>query len=384
MKKVIALLLALLMIFTLFACKKNSSSGSDGNSGNVSPDAGTTPSDDRVSGDKGELVEGLTGLDENGDPYTFVYTCGALTNTFNKNVDISMKYLSEQYGFNYIGADDDDYNNYIIMLETYCDQDVDGFVLNTSEEIALRAYEVIKEAGIPAVFESTAIRDENGVLQTAGVELNGYGCGAECGKWLGENYKEYFGDVDPKEMGFMSVTYSTVYNFGLRVDGAKDKVMEFVPEIPAGNYYVADQVAQGTIGAEQAYNEVAPIISAHPEIKYWLMMTAMDDWGSGVARAAEEYQMDDKILVATPGGHLLVSEWDAGYRGCWAATSYYEAYNFAVIAIEGLLEHYNNGTPIEELWPEWHEEGSNYSCVKITGVVVTADNYLEYRKLKYN
>ena len=382
MRKAITLLLALLMILTLFACGKKTTPSTT--SDNPNSDAETTPSSNIVEGKTEEHEKEFTGLDENGDPYTFVYTCRTLTNTFNKNIDTSMKHLSNIYGFNYIGADEEDYNNYLIMLETYCDQGVDGFILNTNEEIALRAYEVVKEAGVPAVFESTAVRDENGVLQTAGVELNGYGCGAECGIWLGENYKDYFGDIDTKEMGFMSVTYSTVYNFNLRVDGARDKVMETVPGIPAENYFVADQVAQGTFGAEPAYNEVAPIISAHPEIKYWLMMTAMDDWGGGVARAAEEFHMDDNILVATPGGHLLVTEWDAGYRGCWAATSYYEAYDFAFVAVGGLLEHFNYGTPLEDLWPEWHEEGSNYSAVKITGVVVTADNYLEYRKLKYN
>ena len=383
MKKAITLLLTLLVILTLFACTKKEAD--DTLSGSAGTDDVQTASNSDIffCGEK-TFEKELTGLDKDGSPYQIVYTCRTLTNTFNKNVDVSMKYFADKCKFDYIGADEEDYNNYIIMLEKYCDQGADGFILNTNEEIALRAFAVTKEAGIPAVFESTAIRNSDGVLQTSGVELNGYGCGAECGKWLAENYKDYFGDIDPEEMGFMSVTYSTVYNFGLRVDGARDKVMEIVPGIPAENYYVADQEAQGTFGAEPAYNEVAPIISAHPEIKYWLMMTAIDDWGSGVARAAEEFQMDDRILVATPGGHLLVTEWDAGYKGCWAATSYYEAYDFAFVALGGLLEHLNKGTPIEDLWPEWREEGSNYSSVKITGTMVTVDNYLEYRKYKYN
>ena len=382
MKKTITLLLALLMIFTLFACTKKPAD--DTPSENTGSDPATSPSSDKIDGETEGTVEGLTGLDENGDPYTFVYTCRTLTNTFNKNVDISMQYLADLYGFNYIGADEEDYNAYIIQLETYCDQGVDGFFLNTNEEIALRAYEVVSEAGIPALFESVAIRNEAGELQTAGVELNGYGCGAECGIWLSENYKEYFGEVDPKEIGFMGVTFSSIYNFGLRIGGAEDKVKEMIPGIPAENFFVADQVAQGSFGAEPTYNEVAPIISAHPEIKYWLMMSAVDDWGGGVARAAEELNMDANVLVATPGGHLLVTEWDAGYKGCWAATSYYEAYDFAVVVVEGMLEHYNNGTAIKDLWPEWKEEGSEYACVKITGTMVTVDNYLEYRKLKYN
>ena len=382
MKKAITLLLVLLMIVTLFACSNNSSNGNstttDGAGTNT--DSDSTPS---VSGDTGEKAD-LTGLDENGDPYTFVYTCGTLTNTFNKNVDISMKYLADYYKFDYIGADEEDPNAYVIMVETYCDQGVDGFFVAANEEINARVFEVINEFDIPVLFESTAIRDENGGLVTAGVELNGYGCGAECGKWLSENYKTYFGDIDPKEMGFMSVTYSIVVNFGLRVNGAKDMVMENIPGMPEENFFVADQIAQGTFGAEPAYNEVAPIVSAHPEIKYWLMMTAIDDWGSGVARVAEEFDMDDQILVATPGGHLLVTEWDAGYKGCWVATSYYEAYDFAVVIVEGMLDHYNNGIAIEDLWPEWKEEGQTYSAVRITGQMVTVDNYLDYRKLKYN
>ena len=383
MRKTITLLLALLMILTLFACGQKTSGDTSTDSTGTDAET-TTPSSGKVEGGAETFGEELSGLDKDGNPYQIIYACRTLTNTFNKNVDISMAYLSDLYKFDYIGADEEDYNNYIIMIETYCDQGADGFILNTIEEIALRAFEVVNEAGIPVVFESTAIRNADGVLQTAGVELNGYGCGAECGKWLSENYKDYFGDVDLNEMGFMSVTYSTIYNFGLRVDGARDKVKEILPGIPEANYYVADQVAQGTSGAEQAYNEVAPIVSAHPEIKYWLMMTAIDDWGGGVARVAEEYDMNDQILVATPGGHLLVSEWDAGYKGCWVATSYYEAYDFAFVALGGLLEHLNNGTPIEDLWPEWREEGSNFSSVKITGVMVTADNYLEFRKLKYN
>ncbi len=96
---------------------------------------------------------------------------------------------------------------------------------------------------------------------------------------------------------------------------------ENFPDCP--NIFTADLLSEGTTSIESAYNVVAPILSAHPEIEHWAVVAVQDVYAQGAARALEGIGFGtDKALVASVGGKNLVNEWDAGYEGVWVAADY--------------------------------------------------------------
>ena len=298
-----------------------------------------------------------------------------------------MKSLQEEYNFKLLSTDVDyDFDLWMTNVETYCDQGVDGFLMNCDQTMTERTFEVTSEYGIPWLSESTAIRDGNGVLLTSGVELDAYGVGEGVGQLIVDNYKEYFGvdSIDPSKAALISISYTTVQSFNDRCQGVKDVVGK---EFPGITVYEPDLLAQGNMTADDAYNEVSPILAAHPEVEYWLITGVVDDWSLGATRAVESAGIVEKTLIASAGGESLTLEWDNGYdadgKGCWKFCYYFEAMDYVEYLVPGMIDVLDGKTDVKELWPDWREEGSEYSSVKISGVNCTRDNYQDLIKMRY-
>ena len=381
MKKIIALLLALLMVLALFACKP-----ADKESTTSPSDTGSTsPSE---TGDDGDASATAPHYDR--EPFTIVYLCRTLTFQWMQNIVTAMQSLREEYNYELIATDTGgDTAQYPILIETYGDQGVDGMIIAPNEDTAQRCWELCQEMGVPLLFESTAMRDDNGELLTSGTELDAYQVGESCAQWLADNYKNYWGDEDVGQstLGFIGVTYSAIPNFTLRLNGVMETFKKNFADVPDNNYFVADIVSQAAMTAENAYNEVAPIIAAHGDrIEKWMLVGVVCEWGQGGARVFEEYNLTQDALICTAGGEALLVEWEGGnVSDCWVACSYYEAMDYVEWLIPGMIEHLETGIPIEDLWPEWREEGSSslFASVKVPGVPATYDTYKELVKVDY-
>jgi len=380
MKKIIALFLALLLVFALFGCKPKENT----------PDTPSTPADTGTSSETPPSDSGTIDRNER-DPYSILYMCSSLAIMWCKNIETSLLSMEEEYNFKLISADTNrDGDKYISNIETYADQGVDGMLLNADATIAQRAYEVSAEYGVPVVFESTAMRADDGALLTSGVELNAYDVGVTCANWLIDNYKTYWGEeeLDQSTLGILIMTYSPVDSFVLRSNGAHDTLAAAFPD---ANMFIGDLAAQGASNAEAAYNEAAPIVSAHPEIKHWLFSAALDDYGLGANRALEDNNLGtcDISLGATVGGEVLLSQWEEGYdedgKGSWKACAYFEAYDYAEILLPGMIKHLDEGTPIDQLWPDHREAGSDstHASIKISGTPCMKADYKALVKMWY-
>lgn len=353
MKKTLALLLALLMVFALFGC-----TGGD----DASNTTGSDTSDDSTA----------TG----GEAATIIYLCSSMTIQWCQDIATTLESFESELGFDLIAAESGfDNEKMITLVETYADEGVDGFIINTSEDINARLYEIANAAGIPVLFESTTMKDTDGNLLTSGVELNAYDCGSKSAQYIVDNYQDLgYTVTDQSKVGFIAITYSVYASFVARSNGASDA---FAAEFPDATYFTADLVSQGDMSAEAAYAEVAAIIASNPSIEMWAIVGVLDDWAMGAARAVEDASLEDSTMITSVGGELLVNEWANAYEGCWVACAYFNAMDYAELLAPAMMQVVNGEATVEDLWPEWKVEGSNFSSYQVTGTLTTKDTYEE-------
>ena len=360
MKRIIALLLALLMVFALVACAAKEES---------------KPADDKT--------DAPAASDDGGDapaasdePYEIVYLAPSFGVEWCVDVRDNLMLFEDEYNIKILSGDSDNNNDkYLTQVETYCGQGVDGFIIMCYNEIAEPVLDTIREYNIPVVFDSIKLTDQDGNLLVNGVELNGYDCGYKCGEWLGQNYKSYLGeDVSMDTLGLIVVTMSSVSNLTARAEGAVDSLEAAFPNVPI---ITADLVAQGEGNSTTAYNEVAPKLSANPDIEHWLIIGVQDTYGQGAARAVESLGLDDVTLVVSAGGENLIPEWEVGYEGCWVACNVFSAYTYCEYFVPGIISLIEGTATEADLWPEW-KEGDTYSSVQISGSMATKDNYTDF------
>ena len=308
------------------------------------------------------------------DPPEIVYLCSSFLIQWCQDIAAELENLEQKLNFNLTcNSSSNDNERFVELVEIYSSQCVDGFILNATEDINNRLLEIAREAGIPVLFESSRIEDENNMPLTSGVELNAYDCGAGCSAWVAENHQDYgFDYSDQSKLGFITVTYSRFASLVTRAYGATETFQAYFPD---ANYYVADLVAQGESSAEAAFNEVAPILMAHPEMENWVIVGVLDDYARGATRAIEVAGLEDQTLVTSIGGETLVLEWDTGYEGCWVMCNYFNAQMYTSLLAPAICAVARRETTVRKLWPEWNVHGSDYSVVQITGVALTRDAY---------
>ena len=156
--------------------------------------------------------------------------------------------------------------------------------------------------------------------------------------------------------------------------GAFDGFEETFPDCE--NVFTADTLSQGELTAEAAYNEVAPILAAHPEIETWFIVGVLDDWAQGATRAIEAAGFEDRTLITSVGGEVLTQEWETGYEGCWMACAYFTGFDFADELWPNMLSVAKGEAAMEDLWPEWKNEGEDFAVCKIPSVAIDRETYL--------
>lgn len=357
MKKTLALLLAILMVLALFGC-----TGTTNDESTEAPttDASTAPSDSAA------VSKG-----------TIVYLCNMIF-PFCQVQSATYEEIIPQDNYDVIIADiNNSAETEIQLMETYCSEGVAGFICMSDGTISNRILEIVTEAGIPLVSDSTNLVDSaTGKLLAPGCELNAYDCGSLCSQWIVENYEaEGFADVDVSTLGFIVATYNAIPSFIDRAQGAIDSFSAGFPDCE--NIFAADTVNQGELTAEAAYTETAAILSAHPDITTWFIVGILDDLAQGAARAVEEASIEDNVIITSVGGEVLVQEWESGYEGCWKACAFFSGADFANALWPALKSVLDDGVALEDLFPDWKQDGETFAVYKVTGKNTTREMYLD-------
>ena len=392
-KKIVALIMAALMAFSLFACSSKDS-GSPQTSEPVAPESSApaeiaspsenapAPSEDASVPEEAAAEPGY--YDPNKDyfdrnPYKVGFVILSVPTSMHQM-------FIDAYGLwgtnlNYELTDfsaNDNNDTYISMLETLATQDYDGFFLDFPTEIRDRTLEICEEYELIWFPGLSMVMDDDGNLLHPSLTIDNYGFGSDMTQWLVENAENEWGACDESTLGFMSIDFSVIADIHVRERGAYDKLVELLPDVAENRYFVADGSSVNSFSAETAYNLTGAIFAAHPEIEHWMIASTMDDFAAGAARAAEAADKDGVTLIIATGGTTLVTEWDAGSQSCWKAAIYYEAMLASSTICAGLISMIDGETTKETLWPKWVEDGQTYAKLIAPCHLLTHDNYTEF------
>ena len=300
---------------------------------------------------------------------TMIDTCGKLG-----------KYLNYEF-YNY--SSNMDYDAYVNQISVFANNGYNGLMLSADDSLKARAIEMCKENKIAFIGCMTALTDDKGVTIWPSVAMDDINMGAACIKWLIANYKNYWKDpIDPTKLGCIDLTLSATSGIHNRLIGVKNEFLKAYPQAEK-NMFVGDLISAGVnaMSPDAASDMTAQIISAHPEIKKWFIVSNVSDWGWGATRAAEALKKEDSVLVASVMADSLITQVESGYTGnVLAAACAFSPNEMAAAMASGLVAMLDGRAKPETLWPEFIKSGEKYADYTVKYTMVTKDNYKAWQK----
>lgn len=392
MKKILALLLAVIMVFALVACgsgddtktsaspSPSSSPADSGKDDAEKPtDAGT---DDETSAPP--VSAGRVGYYDDDvdhfarDSYTFSY-CYTAPSALSDNMIDCFKRLSKTYNFtlNEMNGNNDS-EAYIQGIEVEYNKGVDGMLIDCDPTIMNRVYELLNELEIPYVALFNPMADADGKILGPSVVIDQERAGRDTINWYADRYKEYWGDIDESKLALLVINFSTSPAFQSRADGANEA---FTERFPKGTVLEADAVAGGSLNTETGYDLTSQFISAHPEFDHWIVFGVAEDLAQGATRYAETTAKPENILITNSGSNILPLEFESGYDGTsWKVCYAVSDISYAGPAVTGLVAICDGRATMEDLWPEYKREGDAAAGFIADPIMVTIDNWSNFKE----
>lgn len=218
----------------------------------------------------------------------------------------------------------------------------------------------VKEAGIPIVAADDALQDANGEKLAPWVGINAYIIGEANGEFLA-NYVLDNDLVNQEDVGVMILTMDTVSSVVPRTEGQYDKFTELVPDFDTNKIYHGDY--DGT--TDKGNQAAAAIITAHPEIKTWLITGGNEEGTVGALRAIESAGLDETSVVVGLGAYLAKDEWNnkGAENTAMKAATYFSADQIGAGSVQVLLDIIaGKEVPLE---------------TAVDAIIVTPENYKE-------
>ncbi|MFV0466381.1 MAG: arabinose ABC transporter substrate-binding protein [Lachnospiraceae bacterium] len=217
-----------------------------------------------------------------------------------------------------------------------------------------------EEAGLPIVAADDALQNEAGEKLAPWVGIDAYKIGEANGEWLA-NYAIENDLLADETVGVLIMTMDTVSSCVPRAEGEIAKFTELCPEFDQTRIYKADY--DGT--TDKGNTAAAAVITAHPDIKTWLVTGANEEGTIGAVRALETAGLDGQACVVGLGAYMAKDEWNnKGADGtCMKAAAYFSSEQVGAGSVD-VLEKLLNGEEVE-------------METAVDAIVVTPENYKE-------
>ena len=230
-------------------------------------------------------------------------------------------------------------------------------VCTPDEQLSQAAVDKANDAGIPIVAADDKLLDDDGNLLAPWVGISAYNIGAANGEWLA-NYVNDNNLATDEEVGFLLLTMDTVANCVPRAEGEYDKFTELAPDFDQSKIFKADY--DGT--TDKGNTAATAVITAHPEIKKWIVTGANEEGTIGALRAIESAGLEKDSVVVGLGGYLAKDEWNKdGDKSTMKAATYFSSEQVGRGSVEVLLDLINGKEAEQE--------------TAVDAVIVTPENY---------
>lgn len=397
MKKSISLLLVLCLLFSLTACggSDNAPAPAPAPSPTPAPSPSPAPSPAPApSPETPETPEAPTGslsmqqklgggtagyVEDGGDhwsrpPYNIVYFNFRPTNV-TQQVTLALQQLGEKYNFSIeqltANSDSDAYLN---NLQTILLKEPDGLIVDITQELAPRVSEICRDYDTPVICIFNKAVDTEGVEIIPAVITDQAYNGRTQMNYLHDNYKNFWGDIDPKEINLLLLDWSQNMDINARSVGAEERWKELYP----GQAYYYGDTGSDALSAESGFNVANGILSAHPEVKYWFIVSSVEDIALGATRAIEQLGLDDRVLMTASGAAILPGEWDKGYEGAWIANYAVPPFLYAGTSTFGLFALIEGRATNTTLWPDSFLPGDKAPRLSLEAEMMNKENYVDY------
>ena len=396
MKKVLALLLVLAMVFSMTACgKEPAPSTTPGTSTGTTP-AGTGKAYPNCNADGTINLDTIAHFDNEYD-YTqnpklkVAYIAQAGGPLYQQSAD-AYEHWAPLYNMEWMGyvSANGDSDLYMTSLQNFIDQGVTCFILDPDSTIFPAVKNLVDNAGVQVHWMSqmSAPRDgESGDGIPVGgnlihpyVGFDNYDAGLQVINKLVEWKNETYPDVPWSEFGLVNMAYSVSPPLQERVQAAHDVWAQVAGN---DNIWDADCVSTG-MNLQGGIDAVGPIISTHSEIKYWLGTGLIDDFAQAAATVIEQQGLTETSCVVDFGGSALQMQWDAGKTDSYRY-ALFTAQNLYAEPILGAVYAFANGwaTP-DTIWPSWinwNDKGGDdhtYPQLRLPTEWLKPDTYKHY------
>lgn len=412
MKKVLALLLAVVMVIGLCACAAK-------DDGDTAPKTDKTPATDTKKDAEPAGDDAVPPPATSGSAYPNAVDGKIDLNTiahydtnydYSQNQKFKIAYLALESGplyeqsavayehwcplFNcewkgFVGTNGDS-DLFLTTLETMISDGVNGFILDPDFTIFPAVLAVLEQHPEVQWMSQMSIPrdgDDDPSLPAGGNMIHPYvgfdhkdagkQVAQRCVDWLKETYP----DVPMSEVAFLAIDFSTSPQLHERVEGSKE--VWLANGGSEENFIVADGVSNG-LNLQGGLDTVSPVIATNSQYKYWLVNGLIDDMAQAAASVLAQQGLTETSCVADFGGSGLQIQWDGGQQ---------DAYRYALFTAQTLY-----GEPIfgavyaflmgwatpDTIWPDWIKyddhgvDGHMYAQLRLPTEWLEYETYQHY------
>ena len=332
MKKLLALLLALVMVLGLVACGETDAPVADAPVADAPADApADTPADAPAD-----------------EPAKKTYKFGLITNTESNEATISIrtgveKACAEAGVELVIGCNQGDHSKTAAILETLLAQDIDALIDATwNSEVGRNTAAICQERGIPMVT-----CDVNFGEYAHLVGANNFAAGQLNGDYAIQLINENWGGEVNKVVSMYAFT--TGEGVKMRSGACVDKLIE------AGMITEEDVIWFDAATTEKCMSTVRDWLTGNPELDKILIINTADQGALGSYQAAQTMGREDDVMILSYNADSYAVEHMAMTPdSCWKGTVSFNLAGYGDLAVPALLDILETGE--DNIAPELNTE----------------------------
>ena len=380
MKKVLAILIALPMLVTLFAChNKPTESPTPSLPANTDPSAVATAEAPVSEAPRSAIQLGFfdPSIDyDSAERYKIAYIYTGASIVYDM-LDAAFKVWAEQMNVAYNSYSAANPDHFLATVQTCCEQGYDGLVLDPDPAVYPAVAELANNNSIPWMSGMAPAYDEDMKLLHPAVGYDDYTIGYDMFKWCIDDVKAKWPEATPENTGGLFIGYADLQLPERRHSGSYEAWID--NGFKEGNFFFLDG-ADGDMTAQTGQNLAASAMAANPKLKYWIGCGFFDDYSVGIARAAAAAGLAETTACSAAGGSALISQWEAGETSSLNAAVCIEPRLYGEPIFCGLYALITGKVTAEMLWPQWRDKssGQTYADLRLPAVTITRDNYKDY------